>query len=129
MLGSSKLVAFVPTTDVDRAQAFYCGLLDLALIEVSPYAVVVRAGDTVLRITKVDQLTPQPFTVLGWAVVDIRRSLTELAEKGVRCERFAGMDQDDAGLWTAPGGDLIAWFKDPDGNLLSFSQLSGDSHS
>ena len=122
MLNSAKPVAFVPTTDLARAEAFYSGVLGLSVRETSPYAVVVQAGDTVLRVTKVDQLSPQPFTILGWAVADVEESLTQLAAKGIYCERYEGMDQDDFGAWTSPGGDRIAWFKDPDGNVLSLSQ-------
>jgi len=122
MLDTARLVAFVPSTDLDRSEQFYGGVLGLTLVERSPYALVVRSGETVLRVTQVGELRPQPFTVLGFAVADVRRSLAELAARGVLPEQFGGLDQDAHGVWTAPGGDLIAWFKDPDGNLLSFSQ-------
>ena len=123
MLESADLVAFVPTTDMERAAAFYGDVLGLAVVESSPYAVVVRSGRTTLRVTKVHELAPQPFTVLGWEVADIGATLEGLAARGVAALRFAGLDQDARGVWTAPGGGLIAWFNDPDGNVLSVSQL------
>ena len=125
MLTSAELVAFVPSTDLDRAERFYVGVLGLTAAEVSPYALVVQSGPTQVRITKVEHLDPQPFTVLGWTVSDIASSLADLVEQGVTAERFDGMAQDGYGVWTAPGGARVAWFKDPDGNLLSLTQLPG----
>jgi catechol 2,3-dioxygenase-like lactoylglutathione lyase family enzyme len=123
VLTSAALVAFVPSTDLDRAERFYVGVLGLARVEVSPYALVVQSGPTQVRVTKVDHLDPQPFTVLGWTVGDISSNLADLVEQGVTAERFDGMGQDEEGIWTAPGGAQVAWFKDPDGNLLSVTQL------
>jgi hypothetical protein len=77
-----------------------------------------------LRVTKVDTLEPQPFTVFGWQVPDIRSTVAALAAADVACLRFEGMDQDPAGVWTTPGGDQIAWFHDPDGNTLSLTQFA-----
>ncbi|NUR89830.1 MAG: VOC family protein [Nonomuraea sp.] len=112
------LVAFVPTTDLDRARAFYEGTLGLAVAEVTPFAVVLRCGGTTLRVTKVERLTPQPFTVLGWTVDDVHASLASLDVEAVRYE---GIGQDSAGVWTTPDGIRVAWFHDPDGNTLSLS--------
>jgi hypothetical protein len=75
-------------------------------------------------VTLVDQLTPAPFTILGWVVVDIAASVGALNGRGVRCEPFDGLAQDDLGVWTTPGGDRVAWFKDPDGNTLSLTEFS-----
>ena len=126
MLTSAELVAFMPSTDLDRAERFYVGVLGLATVEVSPYALVVQSGPTQVRVTKVEHLDPQPFTVLGWTVGDIRSSLADLVEHGVTAERFNGMGQDEHAVWTAPGGAQVGWFKDPDGNLLSVTQLPAD---
>lgn len=122
MLDEARLVAFAPTTEMDRAREFYVGVLGLEEVETSPYALVLRSGDTTLRVTKVDRLDPQPFTVLGWTVADIKGRLAALAGHGIRALRYDGLGQDELGIWTTPGGDQIAWFKDPDGNVLSFSQ-------
>jgi len=116
-----ELVAFVATTDPGRARAFYAETLGLELESESPFALVFRAGATMLRVTTVEQFTPQPFTVLGWGVPDIAAAIATL---GVACERFDGMEQDELGVWRAPGGALVAWFKDPDGNVLSLTQFT-----
>ena len=123
MLADAELVAFVPTTDLDRAQEFYCTVLGLRLVETSPYALVLRAGSTAIRVTKVDRLSPQPFTVLGWEVADIEMLLGQLSRASFPARRYPGLDQDDNGVWTTPGGDRVAWFSDPDGNVLSLTQL------
>jgi catechol 2,3-dioxygenase-like lactoylglutathione lyase family enzyme len=122
MLGAAKIVAFAPVTDVDRARAFYVDVLGLTVVEDTPFALVCDAAGTTLRITPVGALSPQPFTVLGWAVDDIVATSRALIAAGVELLRFDGMDQDELGVWTTPGGDRIAWFHDPDRNVLSLSQ-------
>ena len=126
MLDKAHLIAFVPTTDLERARAFYEGVLGLTLAEVTPYAYVFGGGGSMLRVTKVGELVPQPFTVADWDVADIRATADRLSAAGVVFERFDGMDQDAAGVWTTPGGDMVAWFKDPDGNTLSLTQFVPD---
>ena len=115
-------MAFVPVTDFDRARAFYVDVLGLGLIESTPYALVLDANGTVVRVTLVGDLTPHPFTSLGWTVADIAGTVDELVAAGVRFERFDGMEQDERGIWPTPSGAQVAWFKDPDGNLLSVTQ-------
>ena len=122
MLASADLVAFAATTDLARARSFYEGRLGLAVIDDSPIAVVFDANGTVLRVTLVGELVSAPYTVLGWEVADVGAVIDGLSAAGVEFARFDGMDQDERGVWTAPGGDRIAWFKDPDGNLLSLGQ-------
>lgn len=123
MLGSANLIGFVPSGDLERSRAFYVELLGLHLVEVTPFACVLSAGSTMLRVTKVEALRPQPFTVLGWRVDDVHRAVADLAARGVECIRFDGLDQDHAAVWTAPDGTRIAWFRDPDGNVLSLTEL------
>ena len=120
---SAKLVAFVASTDLDRSRTFYESVLGLSIDEVNPFACVASSGSTTLRITLADGMQPQPFTVLGWVVDDIRGELAELRQRGVEPLRFAGMDQDDDAVWAAPGGAQVAWFHDPDANVLSLTQL------
>lgn len=123
MLGSCDLVAFVPTTNPAAAKAFYESILGLHLISEDPFAVMFDANGTPLRVTTVESAPQLPFTVLGWTVPDITAAVHELVAKGVVFERFAGMDQDDDGVWTVPGGGArVAWFKDPDANVLSVTQ-------
>jgi len=123
MLGSSDLVAFVATSDLARARAFYGVTLGLAVVEDGPFACVFDANGTALRVTPVSEVAPAPYTVLGWAVTDITATVAALAEAGVVLKRFAGMDQDHRGVWTAPRGARVAWFVDPDGNTLSVTEM------
>src|SRR5262249_17882912 len=88
MLGSARVVAFVSAVDLDRARAFYEGILGLTVEEVNDFACVLRGGGTMLRVTKVDHLTPQPFTVLGWAVDDIHAIGAALRQRGVEFLRY-----------------------------------------
>ena len=123
MLAGDDLIAFVATADAERARAFYAGTLGLELDSESPFACVFRAAGTMLRVTVVERVVPAPYTVLGWAVADIAARVHELSARGVVFERYEGVEQDELGVWRSPGGALVAWFKDPDGNLLSLTQL------
>jgi catechol 2,3-dioxygenase-like lactoylglutathione lyase family enzyme len=125
MLESAVPVAFVPSTDLDRARNFYGGALGLPVQDVSDFACVFRAGPIALRVTKVGELAPPPFTVFGWEVAAIHETIAGLAGRGVEFVRYEGMDQDAAGVWTAPGGAQVAWFRDPDGSVLSLTQPPG----
>jgi catechol 2,3-dioxygenase-like lactoylglutathione lyase family enzyme len=122
MLADQPIVAFASTTDLARARAFYEGTLGLEVRFEDEFAVVLAAHGASIRVTLVEHLTPQPFTILGWQVDDIGAAVRELAAAGVAFERFDFFDQDDDGIWSAPGGGRIAWFKDPDGNTLSLGQ-------
>ena len=122
MLGSTDIVAFVPVKDSDEARAFYEGIIGLKFIKDDGFALVFDANGIMLRMAKVQQFTPLPFTILGWQVKEIEKVAGELQGKGVQFERFGFMPQDGPPIWTAPGGDKVAWFKDPDGNVLSVSQ-------
>ena len=121
MLGSTNIVAFVPTKDPVKAKAFYEGVLGLRFVKDDGFALVMDANGIMVRIAKAE-FTPAPFTILGWQVNDIEKMAAEMQAKGVRFERFGFFEQDQLGIWTAPGGDKVAWFKDPDGNTLSISQ-------
>jgi catechol 2,3-dioxygenase-like lactoylglutathione lyase family enzyme len=121
-LSSCNIVAFIATRDAARARAFYQDKLGLRFVSEDPFAVVFDAHGTILRIATVPELAPAPYTVLGWQVPDIAAAANELRANGVRFERYPGMEQDQNGIWAAPSGARIAWFKDPDGNTLSISQ-------
>jgi catechol 2,3-dioxygenase-like lactoylglutathione lyase family enzyme len=125
ILGTSKLMAFAPVTDPARARAFYEGVLGLRLVEdEAPFALVFDANGTMLRVTPVGEHKPAPFTVLGWEVDSIEDAVQRLTAADVKFLRFAGMNDGDAlGIWTAPSGARIAWFNDPDGNVLSLTQF------
>jgi len=123
MLGKQTLIAFVATSDATRARQFYEGTLGLTLISDDPFALVFDANGTTIRLQKVAELQPQPFTALGWAVDDINAVVAALKQKRVACERFPGLDQNEHGVWASPSGAHIAWFKDPDGNVLSLTEF------
>ena len=122
MLAHSNIVAFVATTDPSRAKAFYRDVLGLLLISEDEYALVFDAHGTMLRVAIVAEIVLAPYTVLGWQVADIGATVGGLAAKGVPFERYPWMEQDHLAIWSAPSGAKVAWFKDPDGNLLSVSQ-------
>ena len=122
-LGSQKIVAFAATRDPGRAKAFYQGVLGLRLVSEDSFALVFRVGGTMLRVTTVQEMAVAPYTVLGWHVTSIAATMTTLERAAVVFERYPGMPQDKRGVWTAPGGARIAWFKDPDGNTLSITQF------
>jgi catechol 2,3-dioxygenase-like lactoylglutathione lyase family enzyme len=122
MLGTTNIVAFVPITDGDRARAFYEGVLGLKFVKDDGFALVFDANGIMVRMAKMKQVVPAQFTILGWQVTDIENVVRALREKGVHFEIFGFFKQDQLGIWTAPTGDKVAWFKDPDGNILSASQ-------
>jgi catechol 2,3-dioxygenase-like lactoylglutathione lyase family enzyme len=122
-LAGADLIAFIPTKDMARARPFYERVLGLPLEGQSPVACAFRCNGVLLRVIVVEQLTPYPFTVLGWSVEDIAATVAGLTARGVVFERFEGVDQDELGIWRSPGGARVAWFKDPDGNTLSLTQF------
>ena len=122
MLGSTNIVAFVPTRDAEKARAVYEGLLGLRFVKDDGFAMVLDSNGIMIRMAKVKDFTPAQFTVLGWQVSDIENMVRALRKKGVHFEIFGFFKQDELGIWTAPTGDKVAWFKDPDGNILSLSQ-------
>ncbi len=123
---AADLVAFVPCRDLEVASRFYGGTLGLRLLEASEYAHAYEANGTELRVTLVDRPARAPYTVLGWRVPDIAMATRSLRASGVSFERYDGMTQDENDIWTAPGGSRIAWFADPDGNILSLQQPPGN---
>jgi len=122
MLASGKMVGFVPTKDYEKARAFYEGRLGFDFVSLDQYALVVSVGGHKIRIAKVPNFTPLEGTILGWEVPSIDAVVTWLREKGVVTEKYPFVQDRELGIWTAPSGDKVAWFKDPDGNILSVSQ-------
>jgi len=122
-LGKYNIVGFITIVDVARAKDFYQNTLGLRLImEEPPFALVFEANGIMLRLGMAKELPPAHGTVLGWQVPELTVTVKDLQQAGVRFERYAGMDQDDLGIWTSPTGARVAWFKDPDGNILSISE-------
>ena len=124
MLQAGDVIAFAASADLPRARAFYEQVLGLRMTEQNDFACVFDANGTMLRVTAVAEVARPGYTVLGWRVADIEATVRDLAERGVVFLRYNGMDQDDDGVWTTPGGDKVAWFADPDGNVLSLTQFA-----
>jgi len=122
MLADAQVTAFLATTQGPRAAAFYGDTLQLRQLSDDDFALVFDLHGVELRLQKVKQFTPQPFTALGWQVRALRTTIAALAARGVTFERFPGLVQDAQGIWAAPSGAQIAWFRDPDGNLLSLAE-------
>jgi len=122
MLGSTNIVAFVPITDSNKSRAFYEGVLGLRFVKDDGFALVLEANGITIRAAKMKEVNPAQFTILGWQVSEIESVVRALGGKGVQFEIFGFFKQDELGIWTAPTGDKVAWFKDPDGNILSVSQ-------
>jgi catechol 2,3-dioxygenase-like lactoylglutathione lyase family enzyme len=123
MLGSGEVIAFAGSADLGRARAFYERVLGLPVIEQNDFACVFDANGTMLRVTAVGEVARAGYTVLGWRVGDIAATVRGLAAREVSFLRYEGLDQDEDGIWTTPGGDKVAWFADPDGNVLSLTQF------
>lgn len=124
MLATSDVIAFASTTDLATARAFYETTLGLPVIDENAYACVFDAHGTMLRITAVAEVAHPGYTVLGWRVTRISETVAHLESVGVVFARYDGMAQDAQGVWTTPNGDRIAWFTDPDGNVLSLTEFT-----
>lgn len=122
MLATGKMVGFVPTKDYDKARAFYEGKLGCEFVSLDQYALVMRIGGHMIRIVKLPNYTPLQATILGWEVSDIAAVARWLHERGVETEKYPFVQDRELGVWTAPNGDKVAWFKDPDGNILGVNQ-------
>lgn len=122
MLASGKMTGFVLTGDYEKARAFYEGKLGFGFVSIDPYALVVSIGGHNIRISKVPNFTPRESTILGWEVADIEEAVEWLRDRGVTVEKYPFVQDRERGIWTTPTGDKVAWFKDPDGNILSVSQ-------
>jgi len=122
MLGTTDIITFVPTKDSAQARAFYEGVLGLTFVSDDGFALVFNANGIMIRVVKAQQFTPVQYTILGWNVTEIEKVVALLQERGLHFERFGFFKQDDLGIWVAPNGDKVAWFKDPDGNTLSISE-------
>ena len=122
MLASGKLVGFVPTKNSRRARKLYEDKLGFRFVSDDQFALVMQAGKSMIRIAKTKDFTPAQYTVMGWEVKDVEAMVKWLNKRGVKFEKYPFVEGRKLGIWTAPSGAKIAWFKDPDGNVLSLSQ-------
>ncbi len=128
MLGTAELIAFVPTRDPQKSRRFYEQTLGLEFVSEDAFALVFKANGVTIRIANISNVdvkyfAPSPFTILGWHVSSVQATAQALREKGIELVRFRGMDQNSLGIWRSPGGAQVAWFKDPDGNILSITEI------
>jgi catechol 2,3-dioxygenase-like lactoylglutathione lyase family enzyme len=122
MISGSKIIGFIPIRDAECALDFYQNLLGLHLLSDDSFAIVLESNGSMIRLVRTEDFTPAPYTILGWQVENIEEVVKELTAKGLLFQRYSFLDQSADGIWTAPEGAKIAWFHDPDGNTLSFSQ-------
>jgi len=122
MLASSKLIGFLFTTDYDRARAFYVDKLGCEFVSLDQFALAVKIGGHMIRIVKLPNFKPAQATVLGWEVSDAEAAVEWLGTRGVATEKYQWVTDKKRGIWTTPDGSKVAWFKDPDGNVLSVSE-------
>jgi len=118
----SRLIGFAVTTKPEEARKFYEEKLGFRFIKDDGFALVFHANGSLLRISKMQNFTPAQHTVLGWEIDDIENAVKDLNRRDVVFERYPGMPQDHNAICSFEGGDRVAWFKDPDGNVLSLSQ-------
>lgn len=122
MLTNPTITAFLPTVKQEQSKQFYMNILGLKLVSEDDFALEFEGTGVLLRITTVKKFNPYPFTGLGFKIEDIASQIKSLNKKGVEFERYNSFEQDDLGIWTSPNKAQIAWFKDPDGNLLSLTE-------
>lgn len=120
MLTSAKMIGFLFTNNFERSKDFFVNKLGFEFVSQDQFALVVKCGESKIRIAKVANFSPQQGTVLGWEVSKIEDEVSWLKQRGVTPESYPFMN--GAEIWTFPGGDKVAWFKDPEGNVLSISQ-------
>ena len=126
MLASMDIIAFVPTRNPKKAREFFETTLGLRFVSDDQFALVFDANGVMIRVVDVSGVAdcrPAPFTILGWSVSNVGKTVNALQKKGVKFERYPGMEQDQLGVWSSPGGAKVAWFKDPDGNVLSLTEM------
>lgn len=123
LLNRNSFIAFIGVTDVNRAMHFYADALGLTVVECNEDFCVLDANGTTLRLTKVLEKPEIGYTVAGWAVADIEAVVDGLSSNGVALQRYEGIQQDLQGIWNTPSGERVAWFVDPDNNILSITQF------
>ena len=121
-LAHSKIIGFIPSTNLDVSASFYTNKLGLELVGSDDYALEYLVNNAILRIIKVVDLINANYTVLGWEVKDIMSAVEELRDNGVDFVFYEGMSQNENGICSFPNGGKVAWFKDPDDNTLSITQ-------
>lgn len=123
MLADSKLQSIIWTSRINEAETFYRDVLGLPLRGRADGALVFDAGGGDLRVSPVPSTEPSVHTVLGFSVNDVDAIIASLVARGITFERFEGFPHAENGAVMTPDGARVAWFRDPDGNLLSVVQF------
>jgi catechol 2,3-dioxygenase-like lactoylglutathione lyase family enzyme len=121
MLEHSKAFSGFSVDDIAKARQFYGETLGLRVTEENGLLTLHTAGDRDTVVYPKDDHTPATYTILNFPVEDVDKTVDELTARGVRFERYEGFEQDEKGVFRGQG-PLIAWFKDPAGNILSVIQ-------
>jgi catechol 2,3-dioxygenase-like lactoylglutathione lyase family enzyme len=122
MLNAAKVVAMVGTVRPEQAKDFYQNVLGLDFVSEDQFALVFAGKNAHIRVSRVPAVAPAPYAVLAFNVEDIAREIDAITARGATMARFPVFQQDARGIWTAPDGTKVAWFHDPDLNLLSMVQ-------
>ncbi len=123
MLAQNRAIAFIPVRDIDRAMHFYADVLGLFVTDSGEGYCALDAGGLTIRLTAIANLPASNHTIVGWSVASIDEVTSDLVQRGLSFHRYDGLTQDQYGIWSAPNGDRIAWFSDPDANTLSITQF------
>jgi len=124
ILETSTPLILICARDRERATAFYRDVLGLGFVSEDKFAVVLDVGGIMLRVSTLADFVPHEHSILGFRVQDVTATVKALRAKGVTFNIYPGFKQDELGIWTVPGGTThVAWFKDPDGNVLSITDV------
>jgi catechol 2,3-dioxygenase-like lactoylglutathione lyase family enzyme len=122
MLANAVVTALVGTMQKDASTAFYRDTLGLKFVTDDGFAAVFEGKNARVRVSRVPAIAPAQYAVLAFQIDDIEKTIDGLAAKGVVFQRYGFFVQDARGVWSAPDGTKVAWFHDPDLNLLSLVQ-------
>ena len=122
-LQSSVPAIVVCTRDRPRSTAFYRDTLGLVLAHEDRFAAVFSFAGVTLRVSHVPDFVAHAHTILGFTVPDVAATVTALAARGVTFNRYPAFSQDARGILALPGDKHVAWFSDPDGNVLSVTDV------
>lgn len=122
MLASAPITPLIGTMKPEAAKAFYQDTLGLKFVSDDGFALVFEGDNATIRVSRVPAATPPAYAVLAFTVPDIAKAVDALTAKGVVFARYSLFVQDPKGVWSAPDGTKVAWFHDPDLNLLSLVQ-------
>jgi len=122
MLSQSKPVTFIMTSDRTKSKAFYQDVMGLEFDFEDGFAAVFKLFGAILRITEMKSFVAASHSVLGWDVENIEDAIKDITSRGVKMTIYEGFGQDELGIWHSPVGKAkVAWFNDPDGNVLSLT--------